>query len=82
MEMTVSKIVTKDGKKVAFVRFVDGKASAEWKIPDLSLVANDGFDEEKISLMKVYLRSELKNIMDTAKNINMWDSFMKEKIKV
>ncbi len=82
MEMTVSKIVTKEGKKAAFVRFVDGKASAEWKIPDLTLVANDGFDEEKISLMKVYLRSELKNIMDTAKNINMWDSFMKEKIKV
>lgn len=47
MNMSISQIFQKDGKPTAFVLFSEGRKSAEGKIPDCTIISNDGFPKRK-----------------------------------
>lgn len=47
MNMSISQIFQKDGKPTTFVLFSEGRKSAEGKIPDCTIISNDGFSERK-----------------------------------
>ena len=49
MNMSISQIFQKDGKPTAFVLFSEG--SAEGKIPDSTIISNDGFSEKEVKAL-------------------------------
>ena len=75
LDMSVSPICAKDGKKYAFVRFSDGKKSCEWRIPEVRLSANDGFSKEEISGLKFYVTNNLAELKRMAAKINLFEAF-------
>ncbi len=79
LTMTVSPICyTKDGEKYAFISFSDGDKSAEGKIPDCKIEKNNGFSEEDVALLEMYMKKELKTLKKTAAGLNVFDAFRKE----
>ena len=46
LTMSVSGICRKDGEKLAYVTFSDGKRKAEGVIPDCRIIKQTGFTEE------------------------------------
>lgn len=77
VNMTVSPICEKDGKKYAFVSFVDGERIAEGKIPDCKIVSNKGFSEEEVEQLEIYMMSELQDLKRMAAGVRLWDAFLK-----
>ncbi len=75
MTMSVSPICLKDNKKYAFVRFVDKKKSCEWIIPDAKLSSNNGFSDDEISALKLYITTNMAQLKKTAAGINLFDAF-------
>ena len=47
LQMSVSPICEKDGKKYAYIQFSDGTRLAEGKIPSCEIVKNQGFTESE-----------------------------------
>lgn len=76
LKMSVSPICEKDGKKYAFVSFTDGLRTAEGKIPNCTIVANDGFDEEEVRQLEHYMKRELAQLKKMAAGINVMDAFL------
>ena len=52
MNMSISQIFQKDGKPTAFVLFSEGRKSAEGKIPDCTIISNDGFSEKEVKALE------------------------------
>lgn len=77
MKMSVSQIFNKNGKLTAFVLFNDGIRSAEGKIPDCTIISNQGFSEKEVKALELYLKMEKDNILQTAKSVNIMDAFLK-----
>lgn len=77
LNMTVSPICKKDGKKYAFVSFTDGTRFAEGKIPDCKITANNGFTKEEVVQLEFYMKSELPQLKKMAAGIHVMDAFMK-----
>ncbi|MBR4755170.1 MAG: hypothetical protein IK152_07740 [Lachnospiraceae bacterium] len=80
IKMNVSLLSTTGDKRVIYVVFTDGDKSAEFAIPEVTLVRNDGFTEEEIEQLTDYAKNSLDEIYNIAKGINPIKSFMKEKI--
>lgn len=79
MKMSVSPIFRKNGKPTAFVLFTDGTRNAEGKIPDCTIISNQGFFEKEIKALELYLKMEQENILQTAKGINIMGAFLNQK---
>ena len=72
MDMSISQIFQKDGKPTAFVLFSEGRKSAEGKIPDCTIISNDGFSEKEVKALELQQEAILK----TAKEVNIMKAFM------
>lgn len=77
MNMSVSPICEKDGKKYAFVSFTDGERLAEGKIPDCKILTNKGFSEEEVNKLEEYMKRELTRLKQMAAGIRLVDAIMK-----
>lgn len=77
LNMSVSPICVKDGKRYAFVTFTDGTRMAEGKIPDCKITSNKGFLEDEIIKLEEYMQKELPKLKQMAAGINVLDAFMK-----
>lgn len=78
LSISVSPICEKDGKKYAFVSFVDGDKSAEGKIPECKIVTNNGFLEDDIKMLELYMKNDLARLKRMAASVNVIGAFMKE----
>ena len=78
LSITVSPICEKEGKKYAFVSFVDGDKNAEGKIPECKIVTNNGFLEDDIKMLELYMQNDLARLKRMAASVNVIGAFMKE----
>lgn len=77
INMTVSPVCAKDGKKYAFVSFTDGERFADGKIPDCKIILNKGFNQEEVKQLEEYMKSELATLKRMAAGIHVMDAFLK-----
>lgn len=78
LNMSVSPICERDGKKIAFVSFSDGARSAEGEIPACKITKNSGFDEGEVVQLELYMKSELATLKKMAASVNVARAFMSE----
>ena len=76
MQMSVSPICTKDGKKYAFVSFTDGNRIAEGKIPDCVITYHSGFHDDEVHQLEEYMKRELPQLKRMAAGINVMNNFL------
>ena len=69
-KMTVSGIVPKDGRKSIYVVFEDGNRKAEGYVPDCMITLNEGFEEEEVKMLELYMKQNQDQIREIAKAIN------------
>lgn len=77
VNMSVSSVCEKDGKRYAFVSFTRGEDFAEGKIPDCKIIAGKGFTGEETVQLEEYMQSELPKLKQMASGIRVIDAFMK-----
>lgn len=77
LKMTISGIVPKDGRKSIYVVFEDGKRYAEGYVPDCIITKNEGFEEDEIKMLELYLKQNQDMIREHAKLINPITALMK-----
>ena len=76
MQMSVSPICTKDGKKYAFVSFTDGNRTAEGKIPECVITYHTGFQDDEVHQLEEYMKRELPQLKRMAAGINVMNNFL------
>lgn len=76
MNMSVSSIVSKDGKREIYVLFTEGTCSAEGRLSDYKMISNKGFSQEEVDMLEAYMHRETDRIVQMAKNINVMDAFL------
>ncbi len=77
LEMNVTPIThDKNGKPQVFVTFSDGKRTAEGRIPGCKIISQDGFSEEEIAALNIYIKQEKATILSMAKKIDFMDTFL------
>ena len=76
VDIRVSGICSKDGKKIAYVSFTDGARSAEGIIPDCAITKNKGFTDDEISQLEYYMKRDLANLKKMAAGINVVKALM------
>ena len=69
MRLTHSGIVVKDGRRHVLVRFERGTDMAEASLPACKVTKNEGFSEEEVAGLELYLQMENDNIFAKAKAI-------------
>lgn len=77
LKMTISGIVPKDGRKSIYVVFEDGQRKAEGYVPDCIITSNDGFEEDEIKMLELYMKQNQDMIREHAKLINPIKALMK-----
>ena len=77
LRMTVSGIVPKDGRKSIYVVFEDGKRKAEGYVPDCVITKNEGFEEDEIKMLELYMKQQQDTIRTLAKDVNPIKALMK-----
>jgi len=75
--MSVSPICVKDGKKIAYVSFTDGKRSAEAKIPECIVTSAVGLNRAEVRMLEEYMKQELPRLKSMAAGIRLADVFFK-----
>ena len=76
INLDISGVVEKDGKKIAHVRFTRGDDFAEGYIPDCVFTNVQGFTEEEVSQLTDYLRANLTEFKKRAAAINPFTALM------
>lgn len=76
MKMSVSSIVSRDGKREIYVLFQEEGRSAEGRLSDYKMIHSNGFTEEEVVVLETYMRTEKDTILRMAKNINVMDAFL------
>lgn len=74
LQMSVSPICVKDGKKIAYVEFADNSRRAEGVIPDCIIVSNKGFFDEEISQLEQYMKNNLADLKRMAAGLNAFSA--------
>ncbi len=77
MNMTISPLTKKQGKKSTYVMFQDGEKQAEILIPDCKVVASTGFEDEEIAALLLYVKGNQESIMEKAKGVSPFKAMMK-----
>ena len=70
LKMTVSGIVPKDGRQNIYVVFEDGTRRAEGCVPDCVITAQNGFEDEEVKMLELYMKQQQDVIRELAKEIN------------
>ena len=78
VKMSVSPVCTKEDKQYAFVSFSDEKRTAEGRIPECTIISNQGFTEEEVMQLEDYMRRELRTLKRMAAGIRLIDALDKE----
>lgn len=79
MNMLVSGVSEKNGRKMAYVLFEDeDKRSAEAVIPECRVISNNGFSEEEVVQLEDYVRRNLTDLKKRAAGINPVTALMKD----
>ena len=76
VNISVSGVFEKDGRKMAYVSFSDGKRSAEGTIPDCAITTNKGFSPDEIMQLEDYMKRELASLKRMASGINVVKALM------
>ena len=79
IKMSVSSMTRKNDKKAVYVFFQDGDKTAEFTLPGCELVKNNGFSEDDIRQMQVYIDNEQDTIFTMAKQVNPLKAMMGKK---
>jgi len=77
INMSVSPVCMKDGKKCAYVTFTDGERSADGRIPDCRIMSSKGFTEDEVKQLEIYMQMELAKLKRMAAEIRLIDAFLK-----
>ena len=77
LKMTISGFVPKDGRKSVYVVFEDGKRKAEGYVPECVITQNEGFEEDEIKVLELYMKQNQDMIREHAKLINPIKALMK-----
>ena len=77
LNMSVSPVCMKEGKKIAYVSFTDEKRCAEGRIPDCKIVSNKGFSQKEVEQLEIYMENELSRLKRMAAGIRMIDVIKK-----
>jgi len=77
MNLSVSPVCMKDGKKCAYVSFSDGERCADGRIPDCKIISSNGFTEEEVKQLEDYMQRELATLKRMAAEIRLIDAFLK-----
>ncbi|MCQ2518910.1 MAG: hypothetical protein MJ107_00120 [Lachnospiraceae bacterium] len=78
MNMIISGVSEKDGKKIAYVSFEEGERIAEAIIPDCKILSNKGFSADEADMLEAYLRENLASIKREAAAVNPIRAMMKD----
>lgn len=76
MNMSVSSIVGKDGKREIYVLFTEGERNAEGRLSDYKMISSRGFTREENDMLEAYMRREKDRILQMAKSVNVMDAFL------
>ena len=77
LDMNVSAFCQRNGEKIAYVTFSDGKRLAEGEIPACRILSNNGFTEAEAHKLEEYMRQNLDMIKTMASAINPIKAMMK-----
>ena len=76
INMSVSAICQNEkGEKYAFVSFSDGVRSAEGRIPECKISANDGFAEIEVHELEKYMQENLEQLKKMSAGIDIFAAF-------
>ena len=79
INMSVSPICQKDGHKVAYVSFADGKRTAEGEIPDWRITKYENFGKEEGEQLEHYMRDNVAMIKGMAASVDPMKAFLGKK---
>ncbi len=79
MNISVSGVCERNGKKAAYVMVEDNGRTMEAVIPDCEIISNQGFSEAEKDQFRDYLKQELPTLQKAASGINVMDAFMDRK---
>ncbi len=77
ISMIISGIINQEDKRFVRVAFSRERDMAEFTIPDTKLEKNEGFSEEEIAKLIVYLDGNKGDIMEQARLVNPIRNWMK-----
>ena len=78
MNMLVSGISEKNGKRIAYVLFEEENRSAEAVIPACKVMSNRNFTDEEVLQLEQYMRDNLAMLKSQAASVNPITAMMKE----
>lgn len=78
MNMLISGVSEKEGKKIAYVRFEEESRFAEAVIPDCRIMSSEGFTDSELSQLEQYLTENLSTLKREAASVNPIRSLMRE----
>lgn len=70
VNMLVSGIINREGKRFARVSFVRGRDTAEGIVPDGIVEYAEGFSDAEVAKLERYLRDNRGEIMERARQVN------------
>lgn len=80
LNMSVSPICVKDGKKYAYIMFSDNARSAEGIIPDCKIISSNGFLESEVAQLEAYMKRCLPDLKRLAAKQNVFQAMKKERL--
>ena len=81
LTMSVSGICRKDGVKLAYVTFSDAGRKAEGIIPDCRITKQNGFSEEEIGQLELYMKMNLGELKKQAASVSPLRAMLKDSAK-
>ncbi|MCM1113353.1 MAG: hypothetical protein NC399_08885 [Muribaculum sp.] len=78
VNMLISGVVMKDGRKIVRVSFLRGKDYAEGILPDGLIEKSGGFTEEEVLKLENYMRVNRQEILKQAKEVNPLKSWLRQ----
>lgn len=75
--MSVSSMTRTNDEKAIYVLFTDKEKKAEFSVPGCKLISNNGFEDDDIAQLKMYLENEKDTIFQMAKEVNPLRAMMK-----
>lgn len=78
LNMSVSPVCVKGGKKYAYIRFSDNVRSAEGMIPDCKIISSNGFLESEVVQLEAYMEKHLPELKKIAAKQNAFNAMKKE----
>ena len=70
VNMLISGIINRDGRRFARVSFVRGRDIAEGVVPDGIVEHAEGFSDAEVTKLERYLRENRGEIMEQARQVN------------